>query len=286
MAPAGTADGDRQMRLALGDVLGDQEVQQRPEPLVEGLELAVARHVLDDLRIEARQRPQLGFPVRVGQEAHVEHDVAVARQPVLVAERRQRHRELGAPLARQELVRDAAAQRGCRDPARVEHEIGAFPDVLQRVALGRDALGDRPRRAQRVAPAGLLVAPEQRVLVGVEEQHPVRDAARGEIVELRAEGHEQLARADVGDDGGATYLGALVDEDVDEAADHLGRQVVDAEVAVVLEDVHRRRLAGSGEAGDHDEILEARGGWRIVREGHVVDYAGRLGHPEVLFRYA
>ena len=61
------------------------------------------------------------------------------------------------------------------------------------------------------------------------------------------------------------------------AADHLRRQVVDAEVARVLEHVHRRRLAGAREARDDDEVLEAArraagvastsrvvGGWRGV----------------------
>src|SRR3712207_7258637 len=39
-------------------------------------------------------------------------------------------------------------------------------------------------------------------------------------------------------------------------ADHLRRQVVDAEVAGVLEHVHRGRLAGAREPGDDHEILE------------------------------
>src|SRR3954453_21411951 len=44
-APAGAADGDREVRLALGDVLGQQVVQERLEALVERLELPVAPDV-------------------------------------------------------------------------------------------------------------------------------------------------------------------------------------------------------------------------------------------------
>jgi hypothetical protein len=48
VAPSGAADGDREVRLALGHVLGQQVVQQRLEALVEGLELPVAPDVVDD----------------------------------------------------------------------------------------------------------------------------------------------------------------------------------------------------------------------------------------------
>ncbi len=84
----------------------------------------------------------------------------------------------------------------------------------------------------------------------------VLDAVLVQVVEHGGQAHEQLAAADVGDDRRALDLRTLVHEQVDEVADHLGWQVVDAEVARVLEDVHRRRLAGARKARDHDEILE------------------------------
>jgi hypothetical protein len=135
------------------------------------------------------------------------------------------------------------------------------------------------RSAARRNGASLLVAPQQRLLVGVEEEHAVGHAERAEVRQHRAQRLEELAAADVGDDGRTAHLGATVDEEVDEPADHLRRQVVDAEVAVVLEDVHRGRLAGPGEAGDDDEVLEARGPVRVLRrDGHVGHLAGRRGH--------
>ena len=76
-----------------------------------------------------------------------------------------------------------------------------------------------------------------------------------EVAEHGLERLEVVAAADVGDDGRPLDLGAVVDEQLDERADHPRREVVDAEVAAVLEDVHRRRLAGAGEARDHDEVL-------------------------------
>ena len=48
VAPAGAADRDHQVRLALGDVLRQQEVEQRVQALVELLQAPVAADVLDD----------------------------------------------------------------------------------------------------------------------------------------------------------------------------------------------------------------------------------------------
>ena len=54
---------------------GKQIVEQRVQPLVEGVERPVAIDELDDPWIVARQRPQVGLVVGVGQEAHVEQQV-------------------------------------------------------------------------------------------------------------------------------------------------------------------------------------------------------------------
>src|SRR3954454_21008674 len=85
VAPAGAADRHHEVRLALGDVLRQQVLEQRHDAVVELLQAAVAGDVVDDPRVEPGQRAQLGLPVRVGEEAHVERQVGVARRAVLVA---------------------------------------------------------------------------------------------------------------------------------------------------------------------------------------------------------
>ena len=88
VAAAGAADRDHEVGLALGHVLRQQVLQQRQHALVELLQAAVAPDVLDDPRVEPGERAQVGLVVRVGQEAHVEREVGVARRAVLVAEAR------------------------------------------------------------------------------------------------------------------------------------------------------------------------------------------------------
>jgi hypothetical protein len=128
---------------------------------------------------------------------------------------------------------------------------------LHQGALGGDAALDARRRGQRVAAPGLLVAGEQRLVVGVEVEHAVAQPQRGEVLQHGAQRLEVVAPAHVGDDRGVLDLGALVDEQLDQAAEHLRGQVVDAEVAGVLEHRHGGRLPRAGQARDDHEVLEA-----------------------------
>src|SRR3954471_8227907 len=276
---AGAADRDREVRLAFGDVLRQQEVEQRDDALVELGEAPVALDVGDDARVVAGQRPERRLVVRVGEEAHVEHEVGVAGGAVLEAEALERDRQARRRRAREELVGDLAAQHVRLQAGRVDDDVRALLDRLEHRALGGDAARDaRPRRG-RVPAARLLVAREERLLVGVEEEDAVVQAEGGEVVENGAERLEVVAPADVGHDGRALDLRALVHEELDERPDHLGREVVDAEVARVLEDGHGGRLAGAGVTGDDDEVLEARVGVEAgpVRPGIGVGGVGCVG---------
>ena len=78
VTPAGAADRHYEMRLPLGQVLGEQVVDQRVELLVEGIKLPVAIDERDDPGVISSQRAQVGLVVRVGQEADVEQQVRVA----------------------------------------------------------------------------------------------------------------------------------------------------------------------------------------------------------------
>src|SRR5665811_1791597 len=72
MPPAGTADRDGQVALALLAIGTDQEVEQRPQQVVEPLGLVALFDELADLGIEPGQWAQLVLVVRIGQEADVE----------------------------------------------------------------------------------------------------------------------------------------------------------------------------------------------------------------------
>ena len=153
------------------DVGGDEELQQRQQAAVELAGLGAGLDVGADLLVHPGQRPQLVDVVGVGQEADVEGQVGVARRPVLEAEGEQGQRQLAALLAAQHLLGDPPPQFAAGQVAGVHHHVGALAQRRQQLALGPDPVDDPPFRRQRMAAAGLLVAVEQGLLVGLEEEH-------------------------------------------------------------------------------------------------------------------
>src|SRR3954447_24884717 len=142
MAPAGTADGHDQMRLALGDELGQQVLQERHEVAVELVQAAVEADVLDDVAVEAREGAKVRHVMRVGQEAHVEGEVGVARRAVLVTEGGEGDGELAGRGRREQLAGHLAAQAGRAQARGVDAHVRAVLDGREQLDLGADAVGD------------------------------------------------------------------------------------------------------------------------------------------------
>ena len=65
---------------------GSMQLEQAVELLEERLRVGLREHVVAHRRVAAGERAQLVDPVRVREEAAVEHEVDVERQAVLVAE--------------------------------------------------------------------------------------------------------------------------------------------------------------------------------------------------------
>src|SRR5205823_669471 len=133
-------------------------------------------------------------------------------------------------------------------------------------------------RRQWMAPTRLLVARQKRLLIRLEEKDPVGYPTQAKVVEDRVETLEVASTANIRDHRSARDLGALVPEQLDQRPNHLGGQVVDAEVALVLERRHRGRLSGTREPGDDHQILECRpGGSGGLRGGFELVLGGGRG---------
>ena len=146
----------------------DDLVEERPR-------FGPAQHVVPDGRVEAGQGSQLRHPVRVGQEARVEHHVGLVRQPVLVAEGLEAHEQLVAQLVGQQRLLQAPAQLPGRQTGGVDHHVGLGAQRRQQPPLPLDALEQASLR-QRVGPPGRLVAGDQRLVGGLQVEQPERDA--------------------------------------------------------------------------------------------------------------
>ena len=89
---------------------GSSEREEPLELVEERPRLRLGEHVVAHAWIGAGERPQLVDPVRVGQEATVEHEVDVDREPVLVAERHDAGLERAGAVVLVEELAQAVAQ--------------------------------------------------------------------------------------------------------------------------------------------------------------------------------
>ena len=80
VAPAGAADRDHQMGLALGHILGQQEIEQGVQALQEFVQAPVAADEGHDALVVAGELAQVVLVMWVRQEAHVESQVLLARE--------------------------------------------------------------------------------------------------------------------------------------------------------------------------------------------------------------
>src|SRR3954451_8443202 len=152
----GAADADREVRLALADVRGEQQREQVAQLVEERVRLRLRHHVLADRGVGAALRSQVLDPVRVRQEAAVEHEVDVERQAVLVAERHDAGLERGGAVALAEAGAEAVAQLVDVEVAGVDDEVGAPLELVEQLALRGDAVGHAVVGRERVLAARRL----------------------------------------------------------------------------------------------------------------------------------
>ena len=198
---------------------------------------------------------------------------ASAGSAVLEPERRDRHRERLRAATRRRTARGCWSRSCCgAQLAGVDDDVGPCADLGERLALGADAVEERlALLAQRMAAARLLEAADaasRRRPRGTARGSPCR--ARSSAVELAGQLVEELASAHVADDREAPDAAAGQLGEVDELADERRRQVVDAEVAEVLEGVDRLGAARAGHARDDHErgLLAFRRFDRELLVGH------------------
>ena len=92
--------------------------------------------------------------MRVGQEAHVQHEVGVPGNSVLVAEGDDRHGDARPRQLFGEGVPDAVPELLRRQTGGVDDDVGILLQRLHHHPFLADAFDDRVRRGQGVAPPG------------------------------------------------------------------------------------------------------------------------------------
>ncbi|KIU01734.1 hypothetical protein QU38_00095, partial [Staphylococcus aureus] len=122
-----------------------------------------------DLGILARAGAQFGIPVRIAQEAHVEHQVGVAREPAGKTERDDRDHRVALAGAR-ESGADLLGEFVGAEIGGVDQPVRPASQRREQFALVRDAVLRRAILGHRMASARLRIAPFQFGARAFEEQ--------------------------------------------------------------------------------------------------------------------
>ena len=148
--------------------------------------------------------------------------------------------------------------KNCRSSWTVMSEVSTISSAISRIGVmparssRMPSLTDRSRR-QRMRPPGLAEAPDQRRVAGLEEdQHRIQAAHLAQLLEDLRERRQEVAFAHVDDDRDLVDV-AAAHRQLGQRRDQRRRQVVDAEVAEILERADRLRLSRSREPGQDDE---------------------------------
>ena len=244
-----------QPALPLPQVKGQQKIHQPEKPLQKLPALRRRHHVVPHRRLQPRVLPQLRHVKRVRQAPHVKHQVRLHGQPVLEPKGDALHRH---PLGRggQEGLHHPLPQLGRGGQAGVEHQVRLLPGLGQQLPLLADSVLDGQGAAlqQGVPPPALFIPPQQRLVVGVQKEQPEGipllpqpTQGPGEVPEhLPAPGvHHQ--RHPLGAPlGGPPQLGEFLQ--------HLGRDVVHAEVPQILQGIDDLGFSRPRKAGHDDKL--------------------------------
>ena len=159
--------------------------------------------------------------------------------------------------------------------AGVDHQVGVGAQVGERGPLPTQAVEQPTALLQRVRATGRLLTADQHVVDALEEQQ--RRATPGAALgEHLLQAGEERAGAHVDDDRDRLQRAAGLVDEPHHVGDQLRGQVVDDEVAEVLELLGGGAAARPGHAGDDDDLAAVRGAAPVATPSGAVDSSGLL----------
>ena len=140
MLATGAADRHGQVVPVVARIVGQPARHEMIDVGIHALDFGKLLEVGDDLRIATAQILERRLVMRIGQAAHVEHQVRVERYAVLVTERLKEQRQ--ARRIDADEILDPGAQRACGELAGID-VVAERAQIGERGALVFDRLGKR-----------------------------------------------------------------------------------------------------------------------------------------------
>ncbi len=234
MTPTRAPHRDRQVMTSLTLVSGDQDLEEVPESCEEPVGCPLIHHVIDDLVVETTKRPQVVHPVWVREESHVEDDVRIEGQSVLVAERDDG--DLEALLSRSclEVRSHLGPQLPDGEIRRIDQQVGTLAERFHQFALSLDAHRYVLLGGQRVHPPARIEPPHQHLIGSFEEDESEVAHVSSELLEFLHGLREEGSPACVDHEGDPLYPGVRGEDQRHHLRYKGGREVVDHEPAEIL----------------------------------------------------
>ena len=255
MLAASAADCHGQVRTVVAQV-SRQPVAQEAAQIGFHLEhLGLGFKETNDLRVAPGLCAQHRIVMRIGQAAHVEHQIGIERQAVLEAERLEQQRQAAALIEFGKIL-DAGTQRIGAQIA----GVNVMPETgehLQRPALTRNRFVQRAIViGQRVAATGFGETLDQHFIAGIKEDETQHDTVGLDQTQLRRQRRDTRPTAHI--DGHRHLRVTLGAQMLHQLRQQRRGQIVDAVIARVLKDIERDRLAGTGKAADEYQLHKAK----------------------------
>src|SRR5882672_3242110 len=250
VAASRAADGDRERAPVVLPIRGQPGLDEAPNVLEHRSDFRLLLKEGDHGRIEATQGPKPRIVVGIGEAAHVEDEIRIQGNALLVAERfEQEHHRFGSDV---EQILDPVAQG-------IRQQIGgveALPDLAYRseeLPLECETFLESARAGcERVAPASLGEALDQGIVLGVEKKEAQIHALVLERGDVSGNLLEGISGAGV--DAHRDPLVTGTAQQFRRFLEQRARKVVDAVVAAVLKRVEGDTLAGARQAADQHQL--------------------------------
>src|ERR1017187_4974315 len=253
--PAGASERHRQIALPFLNVMRQQKLQHVRHLVQKLLRLRKLEDVLRHFGIPPGQFAERRHKVRVGQKAHVEHQVGLCRNAVLEAEADRRNGQVARARASLKLRQNVRAQLVYVELRRVQHHVGDVADGVEPLAFGAYALR-HGLAAHRVRPPRLGKPAHQRLFVRLQEYHAGRKRL-SHLLQNRRKAVQPRRLAHIHHQRRARNLGRLPHQ-VGKAWNQFQRQVVHRVVAEVIKRLQRRQLPRAGHPGQNHQLVVAR----------------------------
>ena len=249
MLAAGAADADRERIAPLGSVLRQEKIDHAGELFEKTLRHVAAQDIFLHLVVHAAERPELFHIIRVGQKAHVKHQIGVDRDAVLEAEGHDVDEDIAPRAAVDKDLADALLQHREREARGVDDIVRALAHGGEQLALAAHGLRQRAAALglQRVRAARLLIAAHDGALRCLDEQNAVIHAHVRKLVERGKELGEALLTADIRHERDLFIPAARGEAELSKLRQQCRGHIVHAVKIQILQHVGRAALAAAGQ---------------------------------------